>query len=44
MHAVWLSNELLIEMELVTLYCFVGDSSIQTGAVDASEVKFFRKC
>ena len=40
-HAVWLSHELLIEMEVATSYCFVGGSSIQTGAVDASEVSFF---
>ena len=40
-HAVWLSHELLMETEVVTLYCFVGGSSMQTGAVDASEVRFF---
>ena len=37
-HVVWLSHELLMEMEVATLYCFVGGSSIQTGVVDASEV------
>ena len=36
----WLSHELLMEMEVVTLYCFVCGSSMQTGAVDASEVRF----
>ena len=40
-HAVGLSYELLMEMEVVTLYCFVGGSSMRTGAVDASEVRFF---
>ena len=37
-HAVWLSHELLMEMEVVTLYCFVGGSSMRIGEVDASEV------
>ena len=39
-HAVWLSHKLLIEMEVATLYCFVGGSSIQIGAVNASKVSF----
>ena len=40
-HAVWLSRELLIEMEVATLYCFVCGNSIQIGAVDDSEASFF---
>ena len=35
--AVRLSYELLIEMEVATLYCFVGGNSIQTGAVGGSK-------
>ena len=34
-------HELLMDMKVVTLYCFVGGKSIQTGAVDDSEVSFF---
>ena len=41
-HVVWLSHELLMEMEVVTLYCFVGGSSMQTGVVHASEVRFLQ--
>ena len=37
----WLSHELLMEMEVVALYFSVGDSSMRTGAVDALEVRFF---
>ena len=40
-HAVWLSRELLIEMEVATLYCFVGGNSIQIGAVGDSKANFF---
>ena len=39
--AVWLSHELLMEMKVATLYCFVGGNSIQRGAVDDSEASFF---
>ena len=35
------SHELLMEMKVVTLYCFVGGNSIQTGTVDDSEASFF---
>ena len=31
-HAVWLSHKLLMEMEVATLYYFVGGNNIQTGA------------
>ena len=41
-HVVWLSHELLMEMEVVTLYCFVGGSSMQTGLVHSSEVRFLQ--
>ena len=37
----WVSNELLMEMEFATLYYFLDDSSIQTGAVYDSEESFF---
>ena len=40
-HAVWLSYELLMELEVATLYCFVSGSSIQAGAADDSEASFF---
>ena len=35
------SHELLMEMKVATLYCFVGGNSMQTGAVDDSEASFF---
>ena len=35
------SRELLMEMKVATLYCFVGGNSIQIGAVDNSEASFF---
>ena len=35
------SHELLMEMKVATLYCFVGGNSIQTGVVDDSEASFF---
>ena len=31
------SHELLMEMKVATLYCFVGGNSIQTGTADDSE-------
>ena len=40
-HAVWLSHKLLMEMEVATLYYFVGGNNIQTGAVGDSEASFF---
>ena len=40
-HAVWLSHELLMELEVATLHCLVGGSSIQTMAVGDLEVNFF---
>ena len=33
--------KLLIEMEVATLYCFVGGNSMQTGAVGDSKANFF---
>ena len=36
-----LSHELLTEMEVATLHCFVGGSSIQTMAVGDLEANFF---
>ena len=35
------SHELLMEMNVTTLYCFVSGNSIQTRAVDDSEGSFF---
>ena len=35
------SHELLMEMKVATLYCFVSGNSIQTRAVDDSEASFF---
>ena len=38
----WLSHELLMEMEVATSYCFVGGNNTQTGAiVGDSEANFF---
>ena len=39
--AVRFSHELLIEIEVATLYCFVGGNSMQTGAVGDSKANFF---
>ena len=35
------SHELLMEIEVPTLYCFVGGNSIQKGAIDGSEASIF---
>ena len=35
------SHELLMEMKVATLYCYVGGNSMQTGAVDNSEARLF---
>ena len=40
-HAVWLSHELLMEIKVATLYCFVGGNSMQTGEAHDSEASFF---
>ena len=34
-------RELLMEMKVAALYCFVGGNSIQTGEVDDSEASPF---
>ena len=39
----WLSHELLMEMKVATLYCFIGGNSVQIGAVDDSEASFFHR-
>ena len=36
-----LSHELLMELEVATLHCFVGGSSIHTEAVGDLEANFF---
>ena len=41
-HEVWLSHELLMEMKVAILYCFISGNSIQTGAVDDTEAIFFK--
>ena len=35
------SRELLMEMKVVILYCFVGGNSMQTGEVGDSEASLF---